>query len=52
MDISREIGGRKSPPVLLSWAGLLGHRKRIIAGSAAERQLCTGGALLYSSAGL
>ena len=50
MDICRER--RKSPPVLLSWAGLLGHRELIKTGSAAERQLCPGAALLHSTAGL
>ena len=50
MHISRER--RKSPPLLLSWAGLLGHRELIQVGSAAERQLCPGAALLHSTAGL
>ena len=52
MDISREMGRRKSPPLLLSWAGLLGHRELIQVGSAAERQLCPGAALLHRTAGL
>ena len=38
VDICRER--RKSSPLLLSWAGLLGHREFIQVGRAAERQLC------------
>ena len=50
MDICRER--RKSPPLLLSWAGLLGHRELIQVGSATERQLCPGAAPVHYAAGL
>jgi len=36
MDICRER--RKSPPLLLSWAGLLGHRELIQVGRAEGRE--------------
>ena len=49
VDIYRE---RRKSPLLLSWAGLLGHRELIQVGSAAERQMCPGAALLHSTAGL
>jgi len=52
MDISREMGRRKSPPLLLSWARLLGYQELIKAGSAAQRQLCPRAALLQNTAGL
>ena len=50
VDICRER--RKSPPLLLSWAGLLGHRELIQVGSAAERQLCPGAAHVHHTTGL
>ena len=50
--LSGAVGRRKSPPLLLIWAGLLGNRELIQEGSAAERQLCPGAALLHSTAGL
>ena len=34
------------------WAGLLGQRELLKVGSAAERQLCPGAALLHRTAGL
>jgi len=45
-------GEMKSPPLLLSWAGLLGHRELIEVGSATERQLCPGAAPVHCAAGL
>ena len=50
MDISRER--RKSSPLMLSWAGLLGHGELIQVGSAAEKQLCPGAAPVHHAAGL
>ena len=49
MDISRER--RKSSPLMLSWAGLLGHGELIQVGSAAEKQLCPGAAPVHHTAG-
>jgi len=50
MDICRER--RKSPPLLLSWAGLLGHGELIQVGTAAQRQLCPGADPKHHAAGL
>ena len=50
MDISRER--MKSHALLLSWAGLLGHRELIEVGSTAERQLCSGAAPVQHAAEL
>jgi len=50
VDICRER--RKSPPLLLIWAGLRGHTELIQVGSAAERQLCPGAAHVHHTTGL
>ena len=53
MEMSRESSGEeKWHPLLLSWAGLWGHRELKEVGSAAERQLQAKAASLHRSAGL